>query len=448
VAEIPDFELYETLPDGILVVDQKGVIRYANHETGRMFVQEPAALVSTLVEALLPEHLRERHIAHRNKYNSDPRTRLMGEGFDLVGRRANGAIFPVDIMLKPLTHLAEPMVLAVVRDMTDRRTAEAALRKSEAQLAAIVASSDDAIVGKTLDGIVTSWNEAAERIFGYSADEMIGQSIRRLIPTDRQAEEDMILDRVARGEPVKSYETVRNTKDGRAIDMSITVSPVRDATGQIIGASKIARDVTERKAHEERRLLMREANHRIKNILGVVTAIARNTSACEPGEFVSRFTARIEALAANQDLLLHDKQGVEVEDLTRIQLAHFTDLIGPRIIVHGPKLRLNAAATQCIGMSLHELATNAGKYGALATEGGRVDVGWGAVDGTFTMSWIERQGPPVSAPRHRGFGTKIMKEMVEHCVHGAVDLRYPPSGLTWRLTCPAANALEQGDTQR
>jgi PAS domain S-box-containing protein len=223
-----------------------------------------------------------------------------------------------------------------------------------------VTSSEDAIVGKTLDGIVMSWNEAAERMFGYSASEMIGQSIRRVIPTNRQGEEDMILGRVTRGERVNPYDTVRNTKDGQTVDVSVTVSPVRDAEGRIIGASKIARDVTERKAHEERRLLVREASHRVKNILGVVNAIARHTAGGNPEDFLSRFTERINALAANQDLLFHDKsQGVDVEVLVRVQLAYFADLFGPRIAVDGPNLHLNAAAAQCIGLALHELATNA-----------------------------------------------------------------------------------------
>jgi PAS domain S-box-containing protein len=408
-----------------------------------MFAQEPATLVSTSIEVLLPAHLRERHIAHRAKYNLEPRIRAMGPDLDLVARRPDGTTFPVDIALSPLTHLDEPMVLAVVRDLTDRRATEEALRESQARLAAIVTSSEDAIVGKALDGIVTSWNEAAERMFGYSASEMIGQSIRRLIPTNRRAEEDVILGRVTRGESVKPYETVRNTEDGRAIDVSVTVSPVRDAKGQIIGASKIVRDVTERKANEELRLLMREASHRINNILSVVNAIARNTPAREPSEFVSRFTERIMALAANQDLLVqHNWQGVDMGDLTRVQLAHLADLIGRRITVVGPKLRLNAAAAQCIGLALHELATNAGKYGALSTDEARVDVCWATVGDTFTLSWIEYQGPPVSAPKQRGFGTRIMKEMAEFCVRGAVDVRYPPSGFTWRLTCPAANVLE------
>jgi PAS domain S-box-containing protein len=427
------------LPDAILAVDPQGVIRYANRQAGRLFGQEPATLISTPVETLLPEDLRECHIAHRNKYNMEPRRRSMGRGLDLVGRRADGTTFPVDIMLNPLTHLAQPMVLAVVRDMTARQAAE----EAQARLAAIVTSSDDAIVAKTVDGIVTSWNEAAERLFGYSANEMIGQSIRRLIPTDRQVEEDMILGRIARGERLKSYETVRLTKDGRAINVSITISPMRDKKGRIIGASKIARDVTARKAHEEQiHLLMREANHRVKNILCVVQAIARHTEG-KPEDFVSRFTERIEAFAANQELLVRNNwQGVDVEGLARAQLAHFADLIGRQITIDGPKLRLNAAAAHAIGLAFHELATNAGKHGALSAEAGHVDIGWGIEGNTFTMSWTERLGPPVSAPKRRGFGTIVMEEMAEHSVGGEVDLRYPLSGLTWRLTCPIANALE------
>jgi PAS domain S-box-containing protein len=439
------FELYEMLPDAILAVDRQGVIRYANRQAGRLFGQEPATLVSTPVEALVPERLRERHIAHRAKYDLEPRRRTMGKDFDLVARRADGTTFPVDIMLNPLTHLAEPMTLAVVRDMTERRAAEEALHRTEARLAAIVTSSEDAIVGKTADGVVTNWNGAAERMFGYSASEMIGQSIRRVIPADRQAEEEMILGRIARGERLKSFETVRITKDGRAIDVSITVSPIRDEKGRIVGASKIARDVTARKAHQDKiHLLMREANHRVKNILGVVQAIARRTAAGTPEDFVSRFTDRIEALAANQELLVRNNwQGVDVEGLARAQLAHFADLmIGLRITIDGPMLRLNAAAAQAIGLALHELATNAAKYGALLTDTGRVDIGWGTEDDTFTMNWIERHGPPVSPPQRRGFGTVVMKEMAERSVDGKVELDYAPSGVTWSLTCPAANALE------
>src|SRR6266851_7562551 len=208
-------------------------------------------------------------------------------------------------------------------------------------------------------------------------------------------------------------------------------------------------DITERKQREEKEhLLMREINHRAKNMLSVVDAIAHQTATNNPEDFVERFSERIQALAANQDLLVRsDWNGVEIDDLVHAQLAPFADLIGSRIAVHGPKLRLNAASAQAIGLALHELATNAGKYGALSTDTGRVDVCWESDGDTFIMSWTERDGPPVAPPERRGFGTIVMETMTERNVDGAVDLDYAPSGVTWRLTCPAANALERWERE-
>jgi PAS domain S-box-containing protein len=204
-------------------------------------------------------------------------------------------------------------------------------------------------------------------------------------------------------------------------------------------------DITERKEREEKvHLLMREINHRAKNMLSVVYAIAQQTSTKNSEAFVERFSERIQALSANQDLLVRNEwNGVEIEHLVHAQLAHFADLIGSRIALHGRELCLKAASAQAIGLALHELATNAGKYGALSTDTGRVDVCWGLDGGNFTMSWTERNGPPVSAPELRGFGTTVMKAVTERSVEGAVDLDYAPSGLIWRLTCPAGNVLER-----
>jgi PAS domain S-box-containing protein len=331
--------------------------------------------------------------------------------------------------------------IGVVHDVTERKRGEEAL----ARLAAIVTSSADAIIGKTLDGIVTTWNEAAERLFGYSAGEMIGQSIRRLVPADRQAEEDMILAHVAKSEAIANYETRRRTRDGRIFDASVTISPLRDAGGRIIGAATIIRDITAHKRAEDQvRLLMREATHRAKNMLSLVLAIARQTASQQPADFLRRFTERVQALAANQDLLVRNEwKGAVVEDLIRTQLAHFVDLVGSRIALHGPKLRLNATAAQAIGLALHELATNAAKYGALSTDGGLVDIFWGTDGDTLTMSWREHGGPPVSPPEQRGFGNTVTVSMVKMAVGGEVQLDYAPSGLVWRSTCPAANVLEQ-----
>jgi PAS domain S-box-containing protein len=203
-------------------------------------------------------------------------------------------------------------------------------------------------------------------------------------------------------------------------------------------------DITERKEREEKeRLLMEEINHRTKNMLGVVHSIAKETATQNPEDFIERFSGRIRALSAIQSLLVRNVwDGVEIEDLIRAQLAHFADRVRSRIAADGPKLRLMPAPAQAIGLALHELATNAGKYGSLSVGGGRVDVGWGTDSGTFTMSWVERDGPPVFAPKRRGFGTIVMEAMAESSVDGAADLEYAPSGVTWRLTCPAAKALE------
>jgi len=139
------FELFELLPEAILAIDRRGVIRYANHQAGQLFGHGPETLVSAKVETLLPEHLRERHIAHRNRYATEPCMRSMGSGLDVVARRADGNTFPVDIMLNPLKHLAEPMVLAAVRDMTDRRAIEQALCQCRAQFDQFYEHPPDAI---------------------------------------------------------------------------------------------------------------------------------------------------------------------------------------------------------------------------------------------------------------------------------------------------------------
>jgi two-component sensor histidine kinase len=179
-----------------------------------------------------------------------------------------------------------------------------------------------------------------------------------------------------------------------------------------------------------------------------VDAIAHQTAAKNPEDFIERFSDRMKALSANQDLLVRgEEKGVEIKSLIHAQLAHFANLIGSRISVKGPGLRVTANAAQAVGLALHELATNTGKYGALSTDTGRVEIRWETDGETFTMGWTEHEGPPVSAPQRRGFGTIVIEAMAERSVSGKVDLDYAPSGLTWRLTCPMANVqeVEAGD---
>ncbi len=206
----------------------------------------------------------------------------------------------------------------------------------------------------------------------------------------------------------------------------------------------VFRDITERKNHEEQiDLLMREVNHRSKNMLSVVQAIARQTASANTREFIERFSERIGALAASHDLLVQNEwKNVGLGELVRSQLAHFEDLIGTRIELSGPALRISAAAAQNIGMAMHELAANAGKYGALSNGSGCVNIEWSLssqeAGSTFTISWRERGGPPASPPDKRGFGSTVISRMVMESLNAKVDLEFKPEGLSWRLECPAA----------
>jgi PAS domain S-box-containing protein len=289
-----------------------------------------------------------------------------------------------------------------------------------------------------------------KEIFDVTAEEIsIEDIIKRVHPDDREnfrASREAALD-PANPQPYLNREYRLRWRDGTV--RWVEANALADFEGdgpdrRVVSFGGTVQNITERKEREEKEhLLMREVNHRAKNMLSVVASIAHQTAARNPDDFVERFSERIQALSANQDLLVRSEwSGVDIADLVRAQLAHFADLIGSRIALRGPKLRLNPASAQAIGLALHELATNAGKYGALSDSRGRVDISWGTADGALTMSWSERDGPPVSAPRQRGFGSIVVEAMAERSVGGEVHLDYAASGVAWRLTCPAANALE------
>ena len=235
---------------------------------------------------------------------------------------------------------------------------------------------------------------------------------------------------------------------GKPNHYSVIYEPERDGDASIVGVIVVIFDITDRKQAEEHiRLLLREVNHRSKNMLSVVSAIARQTTAPNHEEFVKRFSDRIQALAASHDLLAKSEwRSIAVSELVRTQLAHFTDLMERRILLDGPPLDLSVAGAQCIGMVVHELATNAAKHGALSNEVGRVDVAWQVENGTagerFTMTWIERGGPAVMTPTHRGFGSTVIKSMVELSLGGDVQLEFARSGLIWRMACSATKVMD------
>jgi PAS domain S-box-containing protein len=236
--------LLEAVPDALVGMDQAGVIRFVNHQTELLFGYDRDDLIGAPLEILLPESLRPIHEVHRERYIAAPSTRTMGEDLELRGRRRDGTQFPVNIALSHTDTEDGPLAIAAVRDITNRKKTEEAHQQSE-RLAAIVEHSGDAIIGRGLDDAITNWNPAAERILGYSIQEVIGKSIDVLTPKDRAGEAKAIGAKVRAGKPVEHLETTRVRKDGTVIPVSITVSPIRDVDGAIVGTSTIARDRSE-----------------------------------------------------------------------------------------------------------------------------------------------------------------------------------------------------------
>ncbi len=309
------------------------------------------------------------------------------------------------------------------------------LPDAEQYLAAIVTSSDDAIISKDLDGIITSWNKGAERLFGYTAAEIVGKPVLMLIPTDRQQEEPGILGRVRRGERIEHYETIRQRKDGGLLNISLTVSPIKNSDGRIIGASKIARDISDRKRSEEaRELLLNEIKHRVKNTLGTVQAIATQTFRSAPKAERDAFIARLHALSDAHDLLTQQSWfSVGVRDVIERAVSPFQHRDRPRFLLAGPPVQLNPSNALLLSMVIHELGTNAVKYGALSNDTGAVDVAWNmAAGGRLELSWTERGGRQVCAPSNKGFGTQMIERALRG-EQGSAEFDYAPAGLRCRL---------------
>ena len=317
-------ELLEALPDAVVAVDRDGTIVQANSQAQELFGYESDELIGQKVEMLVPEAYRRQHHQHRENFSQTPKTRRMGAELELYGRRRNGSEFPVEISLSPVSTERGTLVLSAIRDISDRKRIAEELRRANeelhrrtieqlgeyrSRLASIIDSSEDAILSKDLNGIITSWNKGAERIYGYAPEEVVGKHISLLTPGDRPDEISEILQKIARGESTEHYESVRVTKDKRHLSVSISVSPLRNEAGEIVGASAIARDITTQKRTEGqlRQSQKMEAigrlaggvAHDFNNILGIINACSeflrdRIDPASEPSVYVENIKKAIE----------------------------------------------------------------------------------------------------------------------------------------------------------
>ena len=299
-------DVLEALPAALYVTDAVGLITYYNAAAAALWGHHPALGESQWCGSwklywpdgsFLPHDQCPMAIALKEQRSNS--------GMEAVAERPDGLRVPF-IAYPTLLYDGSGATIGAVNmlvDITDRKRAEEYAQR----LASIVEYSDDAIVSKDLNGVITSWNGGAERLFGYAAEEVIGRPITILIPPDRQAEEPEILARIRRGEVINHYETIRQRKDGGLLDISLTVSPVKNAEGKIIGVSKIARDITERRrAEEQQRLLLREMNHRVKNLFAVSSGVVALSArfAKTPEELAAMVRERLGALARAHALTL------------------------------------------------------------------------------------------------------------------------------------------------
>ncbi len=240
--------------DAIVTIDERGTIESINPAGERLFGYQACELAGQNVSRLMPSPHHEQHDGYLAKYLATGRERVIGRTVEVAGQHRDGTIIPIELSVSEVRLGERRLFMGIVRDISERKRAEEALAKEEERsrhLAAVVESSADAIISKDLEGIIRTWNKGAERLFGYSPEEMVGRPMAVLIPPERAGEEEEILGRLRRGERVEHFETVRLRKDGERIDVSATISPMRDATGRVTGASNVARDISERKRAEE-----------------------------------------------------------------------------------------------------------------------------------------------------------------------------------------------------
>jgi PAS domain S-box-containing protein len=320
-------------------------------------------------------------------------------------------------------------------------------------LASIVEGADDAIVGIDLDGTITSWNNGAARLLGYTETEAIGRPMMTMVPTERHASELQCLARLHRRERVAPYATVCQHKDGHFVDLSVAIGPVVTADGGIVGTSMIARDLADAgRAHDGQTMLFREMGHRIRNLFALASSVVALSArfAKTPQDMADTVRDRLDALARAHDLTLPNfvdtadqtEARTTLHALLRTIVSPYDDAghqDGERVSIYGPDVPVSSDAVASLALLLHEFATNAAKFGALSSPTGHVEVTCEIAGDELRVAWQERGGPTLVGPAQReGFGTLLGHATVRRQLGGSIARDWNSTGLTIRLVVPLA----------
>lgn len=355
-----------------------------------------------------------------------------GDSFDMEKRylRKDGSLVWVNNTVSALRddqgRIHQVAVISV--DITERKQAQ----EVERRLASIIESSNDAILAIDLDMTITAWNGGAERLYGYTAEEIVGQSVLMLVPKDRIDEEPALLEQIKAGSMIEAYETKRRSKDGHLVDVLLSVSPIHDTAGKIVGASKIAHDISAKmEADRLQAVLIGELHHRVKNVFATVIAIARQTfgKVTDTIDAVAAFEARLSAMAHAHDLLAEgDWQSADLAAVVEQAAAPYPP---ERFTISGPSVLLSQKAVATLSLALHELGTNAVKYGALSVPTGQVLIIWAYNSETSVLNlrWQESDGPTVNVPTKKGFGSRLVERLLAAELNGASTIIYDSAGV-------------------
>jgi PAS domain S-box-containing protein len=435
----------DTAVDAIIVIDERGVIQSANRAVEAIFGYTANEIVGRNVSLLMPAEMAVQHDGHLATYLRTGERRIIGIGREVEGQRKDGSRVALDLTIAEWRD-AEGVrfFTGIMRDITQRKAGEAAVAESAARLRAIVDTAVDAIIVIDGRGLVQSFNRSAEAIFGYAAEEVVGQNVSMLMPEPDASRHDGYLAHYGKTGERRiigiGREVEGRRKDGLTVPLDLSIAEWRDARGERFFTG-IMRDITLRKEVEARqRILMREVDHRAKNALAVVQSVVRLTRAEDAAAYARAVEARVAALARAHTLLA--EQGWASTDLRALVAAELAPYGATSVSLSGPTVPIAHTAAQPIGMALHELATNAAKHGALSRSGGTVTLRWWLEGGGLRLLWEERGGPPVAGPpTRRGFGSRLIEATVKTQLGGTVEKHWEPGGLVCEITVPLARAV-------
>ncbi len=389
--------LVEQMREGAVTLSQQGIILYCNEAFAHIIGKSAPGIIGSSVL----DYLGERDFKHLADHRGC-------RGCEMSVRRIAGGYAAVTVSSVPLLVDGEAVISAVVTDLT--------VHLLRLRHEAIVSSSGVPIYSLSPDLIIENWNPGAEALYGYAPEEIVGQPVRVLCSGDEECEAfEAFAKEVADCGQALTREARRIRKDGSLVEVVLCIAPLRDRDGSVTGYAAITHDITERKAQEKtRQLLLDELNHRVKNTLAMVQSIARLTlrEAKDPAAFAESFTGRIQALSGAHNVLTASSwHGAEVASLVRDQLI-LGDTNERRFRYRGPSINLDPQSAVSLSLVLHELGTNANKYGALSAANGHVDLSWETAENgaMLTLRWQELGGPRVSEPSRRGFGTFIIEQ--------------------------------------